>query len=265
MTGDMRAVACVDLDVADDGNQGPNTFALSGVALDVAMRFHLGKPTMYDGGLGHLYVDFQRGTVEIGEPGHYCGMIGEAGGHTPGQEAFAQALATCKQHGGGEDDCTAKAMQSCEKAVAKDIVSDTVDRPAFDAIDASPASYLYHVQIERNDAKDPYAYVSGGIASIAYRYAWKVGARQNAFSLDGDPLGKFVKMDEVPSQTDNRTIEHARFEHLDVHHLVDYNVERLAITPKGSDDKLVDGAMVLCTRSLGDDFQPTTPYQCRGL
>jgi hypothetical protein len=264
LTGDKRAVECVDVDVADDGDKGPNTFALSGVALDMAMRFHLGKPVSYDGGLGHIYVDFERGEVEIGEPEHYCGIVGTSGEQSPGPEAFAQAITTCKQHGGGEDDCDAQAMKACEKAVAKDVIADTIDRPAFDSIDAYPSSYLYHLQMEQNDPKTPNVYVSGSLASLAYRYAYKVGSRRDAFTLSGDPLGPFVKMDQVDND-DKTSVEHARFEHVDAHRVVTYNLERLAITPKSSDDHIVENAVVLCTRSLNDDFVPTTAFQCRGL
>src|SRR4029078_2248880 len=100
--------------------------------------------------------------------------------------------------------------------------------------------------------------------SVAYRYALKVGARRNAFTLAGDPLGKFVKMEEVDNK-DDTSVAHARFEHLDAHRVVNFNVERLVITPKGSDEHIVETALVLCTRSLDDNFRPTTAFQCRGL
>jgi hypothetical protein len=264
--GDKRLVACVDIDVADDpSGDGPATFALSGVALDSAMRYHLGRASGSEGGLGHLWIDFDRGEVEIGEPGHYCGLLGGNAGIDPGLKAFNQATADCKQAGGNDDSCVEKAMAACEKAAGRDIKADTIDRPAFPSIDTSDATYFYDVHPSAFDTKNSAAHVPGGIASMVYRYSFLVGENKNAFTLAGDPVGKFVSFEDTVSDDASTVTQHARFEKLDAHHLLANGVERLAITPKGSDDKVVEKAIVLCTRTVGGDNEPTTSFECRGI
>jgi hypothetical protein len=263
MAGDKRAIRCIDVDITPLEKGDASIVALSGVTLDTVMRYHFGKPVGYDAGLGHLWANFERGTAEVKDSEHYCGFYGDSGERSPGADAFAQAITTCKEGGGSEDDCSSKAMTACKKAVVKDVARDTIDRPAFDTIDENPSMYLWGLQIPTNDNGS--SYMSASLASAVYRYALKVGASHSAFTLTGDPIGKFVKLDWVAGQSDNEYTEHARFEHADAHHIIEAGIERLAITPKGADAKVVDAAFVLCTRTVNDSSRPTTAYQCRGL
>jgi hypothetical protein len=262
LSGDERPVACVDLDVADAKDQ-PTVLSLTGISLDLAMRYHLGKVTGWDAGLGHLYNDFERATVEVGDASHYCGIWAGLGPKSPGGDAFAQAITTCKQQAGSEDTCDAQAMDACEKATVKDILADTIDRPAFPSIDDSPSNYFYDLQID--GGKGNYTYLDAELVTVAYRYARRVGTQQNAFTLAGDPVGKYVSYDEQNSDDKTTMSQHARFEKLDAHHLVHWGIERLAITPKGSDATILESALVLCTRAVGEKNMPTAPYQCRGI
>jgi hypothetical protein len=264
-SGDKRPIACVDVDVDKDPNgDGPITNALDGIALDTAMRYHLGRALGDEAGLGHVWLDFDRGNVEIGDEDHYCGIFAESAVNTPGGKAYAQAITTCKQHGGSEDTCGEQAMTACEKAVATDVVADTIDRPAFPSFGASPGAYFYSVQAPASDPKAE-GFVRGEVAAMVYRYAWKVAANRNAFTLAGDPVGKFVKVDATTSDDDKTSKRHARFEKLDAHDLVVDGIEQIAITPKGSDDQVIERAIVLCTRTMGYDGFATSLFQCRGL
>jgi hypothetical protein len=267
-SGNKRPIACVDVDADYDDNGKPIVLSLNGLSLDLTMRLHLGKPTGWDAGLGHLYVDYERAMAEVGDSDHYCGIMGDSGTKSPGSDAYAQAITACKQQAGSEDVCGEKAMTACEKAVAKDIVADTIDRPAFPSTDDGVPGgvYFYSLQLDPGNKTGNQAYVNAGLLSAVYRYALRVAANRNAFTLTGDPVGKFVSFDQTNSNDMTTVSEHARFEKLDAHHLVSDGIERLAITPKGSDAKVVESAVVLCTRAVGGEYnQPTAAYQCRGL
>jgi hypothetical protein len=266
LSGDERPVACVDLD-GDDPKSGSTTLALSltGLSLDLAMRFHLGRVTGGGAGAGHTYNYFERATVEIGDPSHYCGIWAPLEPKSPGGEAYAQAITTCKQHSGDADTCDVQAMTACEKATTKDIVADTIDRPAFPFIAGSPESDFYFYNLELDSRNGQYTYLDARLVSIVYRYGRRVGTQDNAFTLAGDPVGKYVGYDQQSSDDKTTVSEHARFEKLDAHHVVQNGIDRLAITPKGSDAHIVESAVVLCTRAVDSTNNPTVDYQCSGI
>jgi hypothetical protein len=265
-TGDERPVSCIDFDIVPAEKGDDTVMSLGGVALDTAMRYHLGKPTGWDAGLGHLYTDFERGNVEVSGADHYCAFLGEVD-RSPGGDAYRNALASCKQTGASDDTCNQKAMTACESATTKDMVRDSIDRPTFDQGDAKPSTYFYYVQVADPENKDSQVDLQGPIAAAVYRYALKTATAHGAFTLAGDPVGKFQKFEyvEIVPSVPGEYAEHLRFEHMDAHHVVSAGVDQLAITPKGSDANIVASAAVLCTRTVGNEGEPTSDYQCRGL
>lgn len=262
-SGDKRPVTCVDVDIErGQGPGGTETISVDGFMLDAALRYKLGRPTGYDAGMSHLYFAFNEGAVQIQPPDTRCGLYADpsnaaamAKSADPGLRAFGTTYAQCKGAGGADAACGDKAMKACVTAGTLDCKAESLDRPSIGS--------AYIVEMTWRD-------LAPEQAMLAYKYAWKKAKDADLYSLSDDPVGRYLTSE---SYGDGPGMWHvARFEHLDVHHTTvntgepgQLGVEELFITPKSSDRKIQESAIVSCSRPLASDGAPTKPYSCKGL
>lgn len=234
-TGDKRAVMCVDF----DGEERP--ISLYGFGLDLAVRAHLGAPLRYEGATGHVFLTFERGNMEVGDPGHYCGLrldpTTRPGPNDPALEAGNDAYAACRQGGGTDETCYSTGMRACENFVRADAAAESLDRPGYDQ------NYVYEVNRGAPGAPGPTA----ALLMLVYKYAGKQAVRTDSYSIKDDPIG-LVK---------TWANDHVVFERAEARRVATATEEKLTLSGGGK-------VLAECTRSV-DGSGPKSAFRCSGL
>jgi hypothetical protein len=214
---------CIDV----DGYNG--SVKVTGWMLDLALRYHLGAPLGHQGGAGHSYVDFAKGTLEIAEPSRYCGFRFDPDTHAaplaPPLQSGLDAYKACKAGGGDNTACYRKAVDTCTAAAVTDAARDTIDRPSYDG------DYIYAVSKGEPGAKGP----APDLLMLVYKFA------------KAHP--------ETPFGANTAWGEDLAFEHLDARRTVDATSEQLTIVKKDGGAPLAQ-----CTRPLS-----AAEFQCTGM
>jgi len=225
-SGDRRPVLCVDVHTPDFGG---GAVSLSGVALDAALRYDLGKVTGQDSGMQKTYFSFERGGLLFSnydvEDKERVASVQKR----PHELPFHQASTI-----GG-------------RLMTVNINDVTVD-VMFDGVSKKTVS------------------LSGDVAYFIYRHAWRKAEDTGRFTVSEDAIGTFKKkaamMGDGPGYAETYEFARGKVSFSRMGEQDNSTTESISFAPLASPQDRVPPAE--CTRSIPENAAPPF-YSCTGL